>query len=384
MEASNATTADMMASIRSGSSALEVAEEVLLIISASISFAGCTFIFTTWKNFTAPNYLSRRIVASIGLAGLFTAFGFFMSVIVNGLGENYRRQESLCYVQALTLQYFYLASYLWTGCFAFHLYQIFIIRNEYPEKFLWMYRVVGWGVPGFGVAFLVLRQLTGHVGVGGADRRWCWITVHRSDDVDAWDSTGALQQFLLFYLPILCVFVFNATIYVLIVRFLAADPMAERFKQKVLLYLVVYFLCSMWGCINRLIQAIRKDHQPCKVITLLECICDPLQPLLNAVVYGMNKQSLNAYKERFCSAWLYASLPSSDEEESGLDDDSEGDGGHHSKNLVDSGDFERGDGYYLSREIRRKLTYPLPIEEDYAVSDLKTALLHPERERVAM
>lgn len=48
--------------------------------------------------------------------------------MVNGLGDNYARHESLCYFQALTLQYFYLASYLWTACFAFHLFQIIVRR----------------------------------------------------------------------------------------------------------------------------------------------------------------------------------------------------------------------------------------------------------------
>lgn len=58
--------------------ALLVAEQVLVVASASVSFAGCAFIFFTWKSFSGPNYLSRRIVASLGLAGLVTAFGFSM------------------------------------------------------------------------------------------------------------------------------------------------------------------------------------------------------------------------------------------------------------------------------------------------------------------
>lgn len=48
--------------------------------------------------------------------------------MVNGLGQNYRQHEGLCYAQALTLQYFYLSSYFWTACFAFHLYQIIVKR----------------------------------------------------------------------------------------------------------------------------------------------------------------------------------------------------------------------------------------------------------------
>ena len=58
------------------------------------------------------------------------AYGLFRvlirSIVVNGAGQHYRQHEGLCYVQALMLQYFYLASYLWTACFAFDLYQIVV------------------------------------------------------------------------------------------------------------------------------------------------------------------------------------------------------------------------------------------------------------------
>lgn len=55
---------------------LLLVEEVLLILSATVSFAGCALIFATWKRVAAPNYLSRRIITSLGLSGLLTAFGF--------------------------------------------------------------------------------------------------------------------------------------------------------------------------------------------------------------------------------------------------------------------------------------------------------------------
>lgn len=177
--------------------------------------------------------------------------------------------------------------------------------------------------------YLVLRQLTGRLGVGPADRRWCWIAVHPTattregggssdEDPTAWQKEGALQQLLLFYAPIGVVFLFDSAMYYRIVRFLANDPMAGRFKKKVVLYLVIFFLCSIWGVINRLVQYFGATHAPDKFLSVMECICDPLQPLLNALAYGTNKQSLDACKERFCSSWFYASLPSSDDE-SGVD-----------------------------------------------------------------
>lgn len=128
----------------------------------------------------------------------------------------------------------------------------------------------------------MLRQLTGHLGVGAAGRQWCWIAVHSSpsagaSDPNAWQRHGAWQQWLLFYVPIGVVFVFNAVVYQRILKFLAMDPMAAKFKRKVVLYLLVFFLCSIWGVINRLVQFYRPDHKPNEWLSLLECICDPLQ-----------------------------------------------------------------------------------------------------------
>ncbi|CAI5711868.1 hypothetical protein KXD40_005872 [Peronospora effusa] len=299
---------------------------VLLLVATTVSGAGCSFLLATWKRVEAPNYVSRRIVTSIGIAGLCTTLAFAMSLIVNGRGQNYRHHEGLCYTQALTLQYFYLASYLWTSCFAFHVYQIIVKRNEYPEEFLWVYRSIGWGLPGLVLIYLILRQLTGHIGVGGADRLWCWIAVHTTDEETgeeslAWQREGALQQLLLFYAPVVSVFVFNVIIYHNILKFLNMDPMAQRFREKVKLYLGIFFFCSVWGIINRLVQFFRADHTPIEFVCVMESIFDPLQPLLNAVAYGTNKQSLEAYKDRFCPKWMYSSVPSSDEEESsGIDD----------------------------------------------------------------
>ncbi|KAL4108821.1 hypothetical protein PRIC1_000530 [Phytophthora ramorum] len=340
---------------------MPLVQEVLLLVAACVSCTGCGLLLATWRHVEAPNYVSRRIVTSLGLAGLVTAVAFAMSLVVNGLGQNYRQHEGLCYAQALTLQYFYLASYLWTACFAFHLYQIIVKRNEYPEEFLWVYRGVGWGLPGVVLVYLVLRQLTGHLGVGGADRRWCWIAVHTTheeagEDPLIWRREGALQQVLLFYAPVLCVFVFNVGIYHNILKFLFMDPMAPRFREKVKIYLGIFFLCSVWGVINRLVQFFRADHTPNEFLSVMESICDPLQPLLNAVVYGTNKQALESYKERFCPGWGNSSLLSSDEEESSGVDDSPllPQATDHSNENSPLDPLDREFGHYFDQRTPRK------------------------------
>jgi hypothetical protein len=45
------------------------------------------------------------------------------------------------------LVFFSLASYLWTACFAFHLYRILGRRCKYPELYEHRYHLLAWGIP---------------------------------------------------------------------------------------------------------------------------------------------------------------------------------------------------------------------------------------------
>jgi hypothetical protein len=53
-------------------------EEVPLLLAAGASCVGCSFLLATWRRVEAPNYVSRRIVSAIGIAGLVTAVAFAM------------------------------------------------------------------------------------------------------------------------------------------------------------------------------------------------------------------------------------------------------------------------------------------------------------------
>ena len=64
-----------------------------------------------------------------------------------GVPANNTRTHTLCEVQGYLLQFFYLASYVWTGCFAWHLYQLIDARNRTPRKLEPLYHAYSWGIP---------------------------------------------------------------------------------------------------------------------------------------------------------------------------------------------------------------------------------------------
>jgi len=68
--------------------------------------------------------------------------------------------------------------------------------------------------------------------------------------------------------------------------------MKKKIRKRLLLYLVVFFLCSVWGLINRIWQISIAIHRPPAYMTGLEAFFSPLQGFLNALVYGLNNQVL--------------------------------------------------------------------------------------------
>lgn len=66
--------------------------------------------------------------------------------------------------------------------------------------------------------------------------------------------------------------------------------MELKIRKRLLLYLVVFFVCSVWGLINRILQIVYKSHRPPMAMEGMESFFSPLQGFLNAIVYGLNHQ----------------------------------------------------------------------------------------------
>lgn len=177
--------------------------------------------------------------------------------------------------QAYVLEFGSLSSYLWTGCFAFHLYLLICNRKAEPGRFEKYYHIVSWGLPLLCVGYLLARQLGGHTEVGNADRPWCvarsllppvvadlriacarldrcWIR-DRTGNNEHWNR-GVIEQFAMYYLPLTLVMVWNLVLYCLLSRSMHDYRMRRVIKRRLLLYLVIFLLCAVWGLVHRVYQ----------------------------------------------------------------------------------------------------------------------------------
>ena len=211
-----------------------------------------------------------------------------------------------CIAQGYAMEFFRLSSFMWTGCFAVHLYQIIWKNVKDPEVFELRYHLVSWGIPSLVCCYFLFMNETGHQMMGQSDRPWCWIRDFHDDE---WNAFGSHLQYAVFYGPLLVIFAFNLFIYSFLGRKvgeLMQTRMKVRIQKRLLLYLLVFQLTSIWGLANRIYQAWSPKHNYSYVLLCLDSAFGPLQGFLNALVYGLNQKLRDRYKEWLCpesSGW---------------------------------------------------------------------------------
>jgi len=268
-------------------------QQLLLRISGSVSAAGSLFIIVSFGYFPESRKFSRKILVYMSVADFFSSLAFVWSSTIESPLD---APTASCVAQGFVLQFFYLASYLWTSCFAFHLFQLIWKKNPTSERYELYYHILSWGVPAALCAYFFVKFLMGEASMGFVERPWCWI--RNVDTGTAWSWTGSLEQFLFFYLPVAITLVYNLMVYVFLARVVGqvlSASMESKIRKRLIMYLLVFVICAVWGFINRTYQAFADQHAQSETLTTLECVMGPLQGALNALVYGMNEKLRDRY-----------------------------------------------------------------------------------------
>lgn len=111
---------------------------------------------------------------------------------------------------------------------------------------------------------------------------------------------GELLQLCLYYIPLLVALCVNLVLYVWLWKRVKSMPIRRRLRRRLLLYLLVFVGCTVWGLINRIGQAVSADHQPNELLNRLEAFFAPAQGFLNALVYGVDRRMVSRYRHCMC------------------------------------------------------------------------------------
>ena len=91
-------------------------------IGGTLSVLGSIFFIVSYCLFRRSRTFSRRLLLYLTIADLMASVGWLLSGFEKILHA--KHPGALCVIQGYLLQFFYLASFLWTSCFAWHLFQI--------------------------------------------------------------------------------------------------------------------------------------------------------------------------------------------------------------------------------------------------------------------
>ncbi|POM59339.1 hypothetical protein PHPALM_31945 [Phytophthora palmivora] len=142
----------------------------------------------------------------------------------------------------------------------------------------------------FTVAHLFAQFLAGTDLIGESGRPWCWI---RSWSDDLWSEQGFYVQLIIFYIPVILIFLHNLVTYVMLLYLMTdslSTNMETRIHYRLLLYTWAFFLPNVWIVFAFAFQAVTPNHVLNAPLLYLISFFTPLQGAMNAVAYGMNYQ----------------------------------------------------------------------------------------------
>lgn len=285
----------------------EMATSKLLVgISSGASLLGALVMIGYFLVYQESRRCGRRLLFCLHVADAGAACAWLLVFVLPATEEGSSTSSTVCSVQGYFLVFFPLASCLWTGCFAFHLFQFLARRCKAPERYEHRYHLVAWGFPLATIAHLYVQALAGADLVGESGRPWCWI---RSWSDEQWSKQGFYVQLTVFYAPVVLVFFHNLATYLMLLYLMPdsfSTSMETRIHYRLLFYSWAFFLSNLWTVFTFAYQTVAFDHALNAPLLYLTSFFTPLQGALNAIVYGMN----NAFRERVYQSFARSCLPS--------------------------------------------------------------------------
>ncbi|ETV77568.1 hypothetical protein, variant 2 [Aphanomyces astaci] len=232
--------------------------EILIAVSGSLSVCACLGMVVCFFFFEESRRCGRRLLFCLHLTDLVGSLAWLLTLLPCIAAPSlHSATPLLCFLQGYALLFCSLSSYVWTSCFAFHLYQIMWKQNKTPEMYEVRYLLLAWGLPSLIVMAFGVQHACGFVLVGFGGLPWCWI---RSWSRGQWSADGFILQMVFFYTPLACAALFNLTMFVFLASKLGSasavmsTTMEDKVRRRMMAYIGVFLLTSVWGALGRTFQ----------------------------------------------------------------------------------------------------------------------------------
>ena len=246
-----------------------------VVVTSTASFFGCLFIVIVYHKFKILQVFSSKLIYILAIAD---GVNSMVSVIPTNL--NLSDDGILCKIQGFSLQFFCLASVLWTGVIALFLYMQVILHKEDIEKY---FRILLLITLSLSIIFAVIPLITrDYAYVGG----WCWITAR--------NERAIIYRDALFYAWIWLTIACIIYVYYRVIRKIKADltfkdtflDEGKVLVNKLMWYPLIIVICYTPITALRISQAF-DSNVPIWFISFSTALKN-LLGCLNAIVYGFN------------------------------------------------------------------------------------------------
>ncbi|GAM26675.1 hypothetical protein SAMD00019534_098500, partial [Acytostelium subglobosum LB1] len=273
-----------------------MAAYIVNLIASCLSVIGSAAIILNYFLFlsqTKRNQVLYRLILFLSIADFFGSLSICISQSV--LLMSYKQSGSFCVLIRASINYFFLSSFVWMSCIAFHAYWSSRQRSQTP---LFVFHVLSWGLP----TVMTIAMLWQHAIVQEQNANYCHLE--------------AKSKWIYWYGPLMLTFVWNIVLYAMIlwkyrhsVRPMSPDYLSsgsintqhsvsthfvnERKKKmhgkvarQLGIYLMAFIICWLPDLIDGFVPI---SERFCRFywLWLVQNFTTPLQGFLNFIVYGV-------------------------------------------------------------------------------------------------
>lgn len=252
--------------------------DIIVMVTSSLGMVGSIFMIATYALFKEIREFSTKLICLLAFSDFMASLAWFPFSHTNKIS---------CLVQGIGLQYFLCASFLWTMAISVSLLFAFypnLLDFEWTLKMRY-YHLICWGIPAIMVGIMLALGRYENNGVR------CFL-----------DPRSLLS--LLFYLPLLVVFVINTIVFIAVRSQLSrrAGSLESRTYGVVSFFLLAFLASQLPAVLNGLQHLINPKKTMFAFVVVLASL-QPLQGFLNAIVYGLNEGFISQYVyffEKYC------------------------------------------------------------------------------------
>jgi len=254
-------------------------------VFASISVLGSVLMIINMLVYKKYKNFIQRIILYMTVAAFISAIAYVMGDLQN--------PGPVCTFQGFVTNFSDWCVLMWMFMITLTLY-LTVVKETQLDRIEWVFHIICWGVP-FIISCIIFAD-GNRYGPAGA---WCWI-----------EMGATYWRFGTWYIPlvifiIIMIILYLHMIFVVKRRTRNSESVYGDDSQRRVLdelkplraYPFIYLLLNIFPLINRIQNAASKDPlHPEFALTLLHVISISLLGAVNALIFGMNRQTLREFQ----------------------------------------------------------------------------------------